>query len=83
MNNVIETFTKTKMTEIVQNEWQNKEWECFNDIGNCKLILFANKTVIHCNYLKIFKVLDMWYSLNFLYVTFFSKAALDIAVHYV
>lgn len=35
------------MTEIVQNEWQNKEWECFNDIGNCKLISFANKTVIN------------------------------------
>ena len=65
------------MTEIVQNEWQNKEWECFNDIGNCKFILFANKTTIN------FSLLNIWYNPNFLYVTFFSKAALDIAVHYV
>ena len=65
------------MTEIVQNEWQNKEWECFNDIGNCKLISFANKTVINFDML-----LYLLSRQSFIY-NVFSKAALDIAVHYV
>ena len=67
------------MTEIVQNEWQNKEWECFNDIGNCKLISFANKTVINFDMLLSHNIC---YDVIFIF-NVFSKAALDIAVHYV
>ena len=32
------------MTQLTQNEWQNGELECFNDLGNCKLLLYQQKS---------------------------------------